>query len=138
MATKDNVALVGRPDYSPSTSGRIAQVFLNVDLRNSHDGLMEIARKRGVDISKLEIGHYVVFINDQKNRFKLFAPSANRRGFIVAYYKSYDGRIDRQEIEMLPQAFGVKKRFETSNRIADKLDETLKYQRVRQVRDLNP
>lgn len=134
------LALTPRADFSPAsgtTAGRIAQIILNVDLRNSHDGLMDIAKKRGVDFDKMGPGQYLVFVNDQKNRFKIFAPSPSRRGAIILYYKSYQGRVDRDEIISVPAAFGVKKHIDINERLSNSLDESLAYKRVRVVKELN-
>lgn len=136
--TKKNTAVVASADLSPaSNGGRIAQVLLNVDLRNSHDGLMEIAKKRGITAEDLKPGQYLVFVNDNKDRFKIFAMAPSGRGAIVAYYKSYAGRVDRAEIETVPAAFGIKKRFSTREDIAERMDEELRYKRVRTVKPLD-
>ena len=136
MSSKKNIAIIPKPDLSATNSGRIAQVLLNVDLRNSHEGLMAIASKRGVNFDTLPVGHYLVFVNEQKNRFKIFAPTPDKRGAIVAYYKSFEGRVDRTAIESVPMAFGIKRKFETSTRIAERLDDELRYQRIRTVKPL--
>lgn len=128
--------LLPRVDLAPAggrSAGRIAQVILNVDLRNSHDGLMAQARKEGVDFSRLQPGQYVVFINERMDKFKLLALSPTRRGAVVAYYKSYTGRIDREEIELLPASFGVAKRIETGEKAAVALDGELSFKRARRV-----
>lgn len=128
-------ALIPRPDLSAARNpaGRIAQVILDVDLRNSHDGLMEVARKRGVSLSDLKPGQYLVFVNLQRDRFKIFAPAPNGRGAIIVYYRAYQGRVDRQAIETIPQAFGMRSGFETGAKLAAKLDEGLAVRASRQL-----
>lgn len=120
-------ALIPKADLSSAKgpAGRIAQVILDVDLRNSHDGLMEIARKRGVSLKDLKPGQYLVFVNLQRDRFKIFAPAPNGRGAIIVYYRAYQGRVDRESIETIPQAFGLKTGFETGPRLAAALDTEL-------------
>lgn len=134
-SSKNNTSLVSKPDYTPAThGGRLVQCFLNVDLRNSHDGLLEIARKRGVDFQKLKLGQYLAFINEQKNRFKIFALAPNGRGAIIIYYKSYQGRIDREAIQSVPLAFGSKQMIEAGPKTVEGLDDHLRMQRVRTVK----
>ncbi len=66
-------ALIPRADLSASKgAGRIAQVILDVDLRNSHDGLMEIAKQKGLSLKDLKPGQYLVFVNLNRDRFKIF------------------------------------------------------------------
>jgi hypothetical protein len=79
---------------------KLLELFLNVDLRCAHDGLAMVAKKRGIDVKKLEPGQYVMFINCEKNRLKLFA--ANN---IIAYLKLPHGKIDMRTLQLIPQAF---------------------------------
>jgi|SRR5581483_109634 len=82
-------------------TNRVLQVFLNADLRCSHDGLTEIAKKGGLNVKELKPGQYVVFLNAAKNRMKLYA--ANN---VVAYFKSPEGGIiDPRTLCDLPRAF---------------------------------
>jgi len=128
-----NVAIVPRPDLRPPDggAGRIAQILLNVDLRNGPDGLMKIARERGIKAEDIGEGGYLVFVNALLDRFITlgFTP----RGVVVAYYKSFSGRIVREDIESLPSAFGVRKKFQTNEKMAERLDEELRYKRMRNV-----
>lgn len=82
-------------------NNRVLQVFLNADLRCSHDGLREIAKKGGLDVKELQPGQYIVFLNAAKDRLKLYAS-----GNVVAYMKQPDGgKIDPRMIAELPRAF---------------------------------
>jgi hypothetical protein len=82
-------------------NNRVLQVFLNADLRCSHDGLREIAKKGGLDVKDLQAGQYIVFLNAAKDRLKLYAA-----GNVVAYMKQPDrGKIDPRMIAELPRAF---------------------------------
>ena len=130
-------ALIPRADLSKTSSpaGRIAQVILDVDLRNSHDGLMAVASKRGIKLSDLKPGQYLVFVNLNRDRFKIFAPAPNGRGAIIVYYRSYQGRVDRQAIETMPQAFGMRTGFETGARLAGRMDEALSMKKIRTLND---
>ena len=127
-------ALIPRADLSASKgAGRIAQVILDVDLRNSHDGLMEIAKQKGLSLKDLKPGQYLVFVNLNRDRFKIFAPSPNGRGAIIVYYRAYQGRVDRAAIETIPQAFGMRSGFETGTKLAARLDEGLAVRASRQL-----
>lgn len=92
-------------------NNRVLQIFLNADLRCSHDGLREIAKKGGLDVKDLQPGQYIVFLNCAKNRLKLYAA-----GNVVAYMKQPDGgRIDIRMIAELPRAFnGTSINYETA------------------------
>lgn len=132
-------AIVPRPDKTApglNTGGRIVQVILNADLRNSHDGLLELARKAGVNLRRLAIGEYIVFLNPQRNRFKILAPAPGGRGTLVISYKSYAGRVEREDMEAVPLALGVRRKLSTGDRIAERLDERLRYQRRRRAKEV--
>jgi hypothetical protein len=129
-------SLIKRPDLAKvgaGYAGRIAQLIMNCDLRCSHDGLMEIARKRGISLDNLPQGHYLVFINATADRFKLLTRSSDGRGIIIAYYRSFAGRIQRDSIEDLPRAFGIGNSLQSGREVARKLDEQLAYKRARRV-----
>ena len=51
--------------------GRVLQVFLHADMRNGHEGLAIMAKEQGIDVSKLEPGQYVVFVNGANDKLKL-------------------------------------------------------------------
>src|SRR5204862_105846 len=71
------------------------------DLRNGHDGLTAIAKDEGVDVSKLSEGEYVIFINAERNKLKMFAAHN-----VVAYYKTRPGEVlDMRTIALIPRAF---------------------------------
>lgn len=68
---------------TPKTkTGRILRYFPDTHLGNGHDGLAKIAKKKGVDVTNLRVGEYVVFVNTTKTALKLYAP-----GNIVSYLK---------------------------------------------------
>lgn len=97
LVTKEH----SREVLGKAENNRVLQVFLNADLRCSHDGLREIAKKGGLDVKDLQPGQYIVFLNAAKNRLKLYASNN-----VVAYMKQPDGsRIDPRMIAELPRAF---------------------------------
>lgn len=130
---KEILPAIKRPDLSPANSGRIAQVFFNVDLRNGIEGLLKITGQFGFRADKLPQGHYFAFVNHLKDRFILLARSRSGRGWILTYEKCVGGRVDRAEMESVPQAFGLKSSFQTSTALASRVDEELRYKRIRDV-----
>lgn len=97
LVTKEHA----RETMGKAENNRVLQVFLNADLRCSHDGLREIAKKGGLDVKDLQPGQYIVFLNAAKDRLKLYAS-----GNVVAYMKQPDGgKIDPRMIAELPRAF---------------------------------
>lgn len=132
---RTQTALVPRIDLRGSGAvSRLVQVVLDVDLRAGHDGLLALGKKKGVDWNKLNPGQYVAFVNRQLNRFMLLGISPSRRGAVIIYYKSYAGRIDRQEMESLPLAFGSENRpLMIDTKTSEKLDEGFKFKRARRV-----
>lgn len=81
-------------------SNKIVRLFLNTDMRCQHVGLSEVARKKKVNLTELENGEHVIFINVAQNRVKLYS-----KGNIISYLWRQKGRIDLDAIQMIPQAF---------------------------------
>jgi len=80
---------------------RIVRVIFDADLRCSHDGLRETAKKLKVLVDDLHTGEYVVFINSKKNMLKLFA--ANNT---IAHFKTPDQRkMNLNVIAQIPKFF---------------------------------
>src|SRR5687767_6054463 len=79
---------------------RALQVFFDSDLRCSHDGLALVAKKAKIDVSKLQPGEYVLFINSEKNKLKLF--TANN---VLAYLRLERGKLEERTISLIPEAF---------------------------------
>lgn len=79
---------------------KILRVFLDVDMRNQHDGLSTLATKNKVNLSNLDPGCHVIFINSKQNKIKVFSC----RGTLT-YIRKDKGRIDLNFISMIPQAF---------------------------------
>lgn len=79
----------------------IIEVFLNVNMGRSHDGLGEIAKKNKIDVGSLEPGTYVVFINRAQNRAKIYA-----HGDVIAYWRAASGqKLNLETIQNIPRAF---------------------------------
>lgn len=83
-------------------SGRLLQVISNVDMRNGVEGLRAIALKEGkINVAELRPGQYVVFINADKKRVKVFAAFG-----IVAQWNAPAGeKVDLSTIQRIPRAF---------------------------------
>lgn len=82
-------------------SNKLIRVFSDTHLGNSHSGLAMIAKLKNIDIAKLSLGEYVVFVNRKQNAVKMFAP-----GNIIAHMKLPDSmKIDMRIIALLPKYF---------------------------------
>jgi hypothetical protein len=79
---------------------KLIQIFLNADLRCSHDGLSKLARDNNIKVEDLLPGEFVLFINSNMNRLKLY--TANQ---VLAYLRLKTGRIDLRAIQLIPQSF---------------------------------
>lgn len=82
---------------------RVVQCFFDVNMQNGHDGLQLIAKKGGVDVRLLGQGEFVVFINRDRNRIKLYATNNT-----TAYYKRPRGAspLSLESIPNIVKAFG--------------------------------
>ncbi len=118
-------------DNVPSRAGRVLQVFLNADLRNGHDGLELIAKERGVDPKLLKPGQFIVFINSNKDKVKVFASYG-----VVAYLKQPHGKLDLSIISRIPEAFRASGRIEYDSTLKESLEERLARRRQPTVSEL--
>lgn len=75
-------ALVSRPNFKEVNRPKITQVFLGVDMRNSHDGLSKIAWEFNIDTKKLPQNHMLIFINRKHTHLKVYV-----HGNIIAHCK---------------------------------------------------
>lgn len=82
---------------------KLLRVFLDVDMRCSHDGLTALAIKHKVLPESLEAGEYLLFINSDRTRIKLYGAND-----VVAYLRVKTGRIDMRTVALIPQAFASK------------------------------
>lgn len=82
-------------------SQRIVRFFPDVDMRNGHDGLTELARSHKINVSDLVNGEYCLFLNRKLTHVKLFAP-----GNVIAHLKLPDNKkIDPSTIALIPRFF---------------------------------
>jgi hypothetical protein len=112
---------------SSVSKDRVLQVFLNSDMRCNEPGLTIIAKKNGIDATKLQIGQYLIFINRSQTMLKVFA-----FGRVIASYRSPHGRLEPLMLVEIPKAFkGVGMNFDAPLKAA--LFELLKKYRRRRV-----
>lgn len=108
---------------------RALRVFLNSDLRCGHEGLAATAKKEKINVSNIEPGEFVIFINAEKNKIKLYA--ANN---VVAYLKLPDGgRVDMKTIAKIPMAFKATGRIDYDGILRETIMSELAYKRRRAV-----
>ena len=82
-------------------TNRVVRYFPDTHLGNGHSGLAEIARKHDINVSRLDFGEFVIFVNKKQTALKLFAP-----GNIVAYLKMPGStRLNPKVISMIPRFF---------------------------------
>lgn len=102
--------------------GTIIQIFQDVDLRCSHDGLTDVAKKEKVNLSKLNEGEYVVFFNSKRTHLKIAAAHGT-----IAYRRSEHGRFfDVSCIVAVVRAFHNTGRLDYDAALKERLDELLK------------
>lgn len=92
-------------DFMPALKGqgtnRVLRVVFNTDLRNSHDGLSQLAKDFKIDTARLKPGEYIVFINTAKTALKLYAA-----GQVIAYFRMPTHRkMDMRVISLIPRFF---------------------------------
>lgn len=101
---------------------RLLQVFFNSDLRCSHDGLSQLAKEHDINVSALEPGEYVIFVNSAKNRLKLYASNN-----VLAYLKLDSGKgIDLRTIALIPKAFKASGKLDYDQALKEVLTKELK------------
>lgn len=101
---------------------KILRVFMNVDLRNAHEGLSELAKKNKVDVNTLENGEYLIFINAERNKLKLYASNQ-----VLAYLKLPRGKIDLRVISKIPQAFKASGKIQYEEHLKEMIENKLKH-----------
>lgn len=100
---------------------QVTQLFLGTDMRCGHEGLEKIAKKRGVNVSKIEAGTFIVFINAGKDRLKLYA--ANN---VIAYYKTRKGeRLELGTIPLILRAFNSTGRIDYDAALKETIEKHL-------------
>jgi hypothetical protein len=81
-------------------ANRLVRYFPDADLRAGYDGLSAAAKKEGVNLMGLPKGHFVGFMNRERNKLKLCAQND-----LVAYLRLSKGKIDPRVISTLPEYF---------------------------------
>ena len=83
-------------------ANKIMHVYTNVNLQNGHEGLTGIAKKENkVDVNKLAVGQFALFINRAFTAVKVFA--ANN---VVVHYKHPRNHIlDYKALRLIPAFF---------------------------------
>jgi hypothetical protein len=99
---------------------KIIQVFLNADLRCGHDGLAKLANDNNINVANLEPGQFIIFINTEMNRLKLYA--ANQ---VIAYLRLKEGKIDIRAIQLIPRAFLASGRIDYDKAIKEIIESKL-------------
>lgn len=79
---------------------QVVYYFPNSDMRRGHAGLSEYATKAGKDVTKLQPGQFLLFVNRKKTQLKLYAA-----GNCVTHYKPETGRVDLRIVSEIPRAF---------------------------------
>lgn len=81
--------------------GRVVRFFPRSDLRCQHRGLALMASKRGIDVNKLKPGEYCIFVNNARDKLKMYAT-----GNTVAYLKMPAGeKLNLNVIAHIPRFF---------------------------------
>ncbi len=113
-------------------SGHIIRCFLDSDLRCSHDGLAEQAKKSGIKVEDLKTGEYVVFVNHKKDRVKVYAAFN-----VLAYLKLPPGTsMDLNVIRAIPRAFTASGRLDYDKALKETVEEKLNKERKLGVLEL--
>lgn len=99
---------------------KIVQVFLGADMRCSHHGLAELAKQNKIDVHNLEQGEFVLFVNNEKNKLKLYATNN-----IIAYLALEKGHIDMRTIALIPKSFTASGRIEYDKALRTVLEREL-------------
>lgn len=88
----------------------IKQAFLNVNMANRFDGLVEITKKSGIKLTELTPESYLIFVNTSRDKIAmLVGPQLPGQRQVMAYVKLEKGRkIDLTAIREIPRAFDGK------------------------------
>lgn len=78
---------------------RIIRYFPNSDLRAAHQGLSKAARENGVDLNKINIGEFLLFVNRKQTMFKMLTQS----GMLVSYRSEH--RLNPGIFVLVPKYF---------------------------------
>ena len=93
------------PRQRISDNPGVLQVIPYVSMAYSHDSLKDIAKSRGIDLTLLEPGQFVMFFNNKWDAFKLFG--ANNT---FAYHRSLAGSfLTEKGLRSIPPFFDGKR-----------------------------
>lgn len=76
------------------------QMFFNVNMAKQHDGLKKLAENYDIDMSRLEPGQFVAFLNRKRTRLKMFTA-----GNIFLYLSLEEGQVTPELISQIPSMF---------------------------------
>lgn len=83
-------------------------IVSNTDMRCSHPGLIEAAKKAGMPWGKMKKGDIVAFINASRDRIKVLVFTKEQDTYgVMGYYRSPHGRVMPEAIQKIPLAFGA-------------------------------
>ena len=86
------------------TQAKIFKLFLDVHMGASHDGLTRLAEKAKLDVTTLQDGDMLMFLNRKCDKLKVLGA----RGKVIGYLRMEKGqRIMRESIQFLPRTFGA-------------------------------
>lgn len=81
------------------TTTKVIHWMPNTDMRNSHVGLAEIAKKElGVKVEDLKVGECVLFVNTSFNAFKIYCPN----DFVLHYRHPKGHRLNARAVINVP------------------------------------
>ena len=113
--------------------GKVRRYFPDSDMRMSHDGLTEHAKKEGFDLSSLRPGQYVVFFNKDRTHLKL----AGAYGTITSKRSEHGRFFDLTCINEVVESFNNTGKIDYDAALEKKLHELLarKHARKEQEKD---
>jgi len=96
-------------------------VFLGVDMRKSHDGLVNYAKSKRVDLTKLPEETACVFISSNRLRIKTYSYN-----HVLGYLKAPSYRpFDLSAIDEFPRAFNKDGLMDYNKALRAKLEKAL-------------
>lgn len=99
---------------------RIKLLVQGVNMGNSHDGLLDIAKEWGVKAASLSDQDVVMFINKKRNRLKVIGHG----GAVIGYLKTQE-RISLDAIKWIPATFHKAGRIDYDAALKISLEATL-------------
>lgn len=102
---------------------RTVNVFLGIDMRMGHPGLIDLAKKNGVDLLNMEPQTACVFISRNKLRMKTFCYNG-----VLCYMRAMDIKrpFDLDSINEFPRAFDKNGQMNYAKALRATLEKKLK------------